>query len=153
MTVIVQYVPVEHAAQTWPLVEKHLATAIPFGHGDYTIDQIKLLVNIGQWLLLVAVDEEGQIHGAATSSFINYPNDRVAFITSIGGKLISNPDSFKQMCAILKTKGATKVQGMARPSIARLWKRYGFQEEVGKKHVEVRSCNSALNYRSPIFLL
>lgn len=124
----VQYVPVEHAAQTWPQIEEYVASAIKFGHGDYSLDQIKLLVCMGQWLLLVATDEEGKVHGAATSSFINYPNDRVAFITCIGGKLISNQDTFKQMSEILKSRGATKIQGMARPSIARLWKRYGFEE-------------------------
>ena len=128
MTLTVRYVAVEHAAQTWPMVEHHIASALPYSHGDYSIDQIKLLVNMGQWLLMVAVDEQGVIHGAATSSFLNLPNDRVAFITSIGGKLISNKDTFNQMCGILKSRGATKVQGMARPSIARLWKRYGFNE-------------------------
>ena len=128
MTLTVQYVPVNYAAQTWPLVEKYVQMAIEYGHGDYTVDQIKMFVNVGQWLLLIARDEEGNIHGAATSSFINYPNARVAFITCIGGKLISNHETFKQMSDILKANGATKIQGMARPSIARLWKRYGFEE-------------------------
>lgn len=128
MTITVQYVPVEHAAQTWPLVEEHINSAMPFGNGDYTLDQVKLLVNLGQWLLLVAVDDKGGVCGAATVSFLNFPNFRSAFITFIGGKLISNHDTFKQMCAILKARGATKIQGMARPAIARLWKRYGFNE-------------------------
>jgi hypothetical protein len=104
--------------------------AMEYGHGDYTLDQIRMFLNVGQWMLLVAVDEEGKIHGAATSSFINYPNDRVAFITFIGGKLISSKETFKQMSDILKANGATKIQGMARPSIARLWKRYGFEERT-----------------------
>jgi hypothetical protein len=130
MTLTVQYVPVNYAAQTWPLVEKYVKMALEHGHGDYTLDQIRMFINIGQWLLLVAKDEQGNIHGAATSSFINYPNDRVAFITFIGGKLISNKETFKQMSDILKANGATKIQGMARPSIARLWKRYGFAERT-----------------------
>ena len=133
----VQYVPTQYAAQTWPQVEKHIQSAMEYGHGDYTIDQVRLLVCMGQWTLLVAVDDEGQIHGAATSSFINYPNDRVAFITFIGGKLISNQETFKQMCEILKNNGATKVQGMARPAIARLWKRYGFQERSTLVEVKI----------------
>jgi hypothetical protein len=128
MTITVQYVPVEHAAQSWPLVEEHIQAALPYGNGDYTLDQVKLLVSLGQWLLLVAVDDEKGVCGAATVSFLNFPNYRSAFITFIGGKLISNPETFKQMCAILKTRGATRVQGMARPAIARLWKRYGFSE-------------------------
>jgi hypothetical protein len=56
--------------------------------------------------------------------------NRVAFITLIGGKLISNKDTFEQMSNILRHAGATKIQGMARPAIARLWKRYGFEERT-----------------------
>jgi hypothetical protein len=131
MTLTVQYVPLTYVAQTWPLVEGYIADAFAKSNGDdYTVEQVKVFVSIGQWLLLVARDEQGEIHGAATSSFINYPNDRIAFITSIGGRLISNQDTFKQMSDILKANGATKIQGMARPSIARLWKRYGFKERT-----------------------
>jgi hypothetical protein len=137
MNLTIKFVPLEYCAQTWPLVEKYVELAMQYGHGDYTVDQIRLFVNTGQWLLLVAIDEEGVIHGAATSSFINYPNSRVAFITFIGGKLISNKETFEQMSEILKNRGATKIQGMARPSIARLWKRYGFEERTTLVEVKI----------------
>lgn len=137
MTLKVQYVDLKFVAQTWPKVEKYILMALEHGHGDYTLDQIRMFVSIGQWLLLVAVDEEGNIQGAAASSFINYPNDRVAFITFIGGKLISSKETFKQMSDILKANGATKIQGMARPSIARLWKRYGFEERTMLVEVKI----------------
>jgi hypothetical protein len=121
----------------WPQIEKYVQSAMQYSMGDYTIDQIRLLINTGQWLLMIAIDEQGEVHGAATSSFINYPNSRVAFITFIGGKLISNQETFKQMSDILKQHGATKIQGMARPSIARLWKRYGFQERTTLVEVKI----------------
>jgi hypothetical protein len=121
----------------WPKIEKYVQSAMEHSHGDYTIDQIRLLINTGQWLLMVAVDEQGEVHGAAASSFLNYPNSRVAFITFIGGKLISNQETFKQMSDILGQHGATKIQGMARPSIARLWKRYGFQERTTLVEVKI----------------
>jgi len=130
MNLNIRYVANTHTAQMWPRIEKYVQSAMEYSHGDYTIDQIRLLINTGQWLLMVAVDEQGEVHGAAASSFLNYPNSRVAFITFIGGKLISNQETFKQMSDILKQHGATKIQGMARPSIARLWKRYGFQERT-----------------------
>lgn len=130
MTLTVQYVPQNHAARSWSLAEPHIAEAIQYGGEDYTLDQVKLLVNTGQWMLLVATDEDKRVQGAATVNFLNYPNDRIAFITFIGGKLISNKDTFQQMCDILKVHGATKVQGMARPAIARLWSRYGFEERT-----------------------
>ena len=128
MTMTIQYVPNQYVAQIWPQVEEHIESAIEYGHGDYTLDQVRLLVSMGHWLLLIAVDEEKKICGAATVSFNNYPNDRIAFITYMGGKLITGDSAFEQMCAILKSNGATKIQGAVRPVAARLFKRYGFNE-------------------------
>jgi hypothetical protein len=128
MTLYVKPVPVNYVAQAWPMVERHLAAAQQYCGDDYTLEQIQVYVSSGQWLLLVAVDDESVIHGAATINFFNYPNDRIAFITFIGGRLISNKDTFEQLTAILKSHGATKIQGAAREAIARLWTRYGFKE-------------------------
>jgi hypothetical protein len=128
MTLLVRAVPVQNVAQAWTLVEKYITDAQQYCGDDYTLDQVKVYLAGGNWVLLVAVDEEGSVHGAATVNFFNMPNDRIAFITFIGGKLISNKDTFSQMAGILKGFGATKIQGAARESIARLWRRYGFEE-------------------------
>ena len=122
-----QYVPPEYAAQIWPRIEKFIEPAIQYGNGDYTLEQIKLLVCMGQWLLVVAADDNNELHGAATVSFLNYPNDRIGYITSIGGRLIANKKTFSELCEILKARGATKIQGLGRPSIVRLWNRLGFE--------------------------
>lgn len=117
-----QYVPPEFAAQTWPRVEKFVESALSFGHGDYTLEQVKLFICMGQWLLIVMVDDDNEVHGAATVTFLNYPNARVGYITTIGGKLIANKKTFDDLCEILKSRGATKIQGMGRPAIVRLWR-------------------------------
>jgi hypothetical protein len=114
--------------QAWPLVEGFLAEALKWGDDDYTADQAKAVLASGQWMLVVAVDEENTIHGAAAVDFRNMPNDRIAFVVAIGGKLISSQDTYAQFTALLKAHGATKIQGAARESIARLWTRYGFKE-------------------------
>jgi hypothetical protein len=114
--------------QTWPLVEGFLAEALKWGEDDYTVEQAKACLAKGEWLLVVAVDEENTIHGAAAVNIYNMPNDRVAFVTAIGGKLISNKDTYEQFSTLLKSYGATKIQGAAREAIARLWTRYGFKE-------------------------
>ena len=136
MKLEVQYVPANHAAQSWAQVESYVAEALKYSNGDYTIDQMKLLVCTGQQMLMVAVDEDNQVHGAATVSFINYPNDRVAFITAMGGKLITGKDTFPQMCRVLGLQGATKIQGAVRPAMAKLCKKYGFSEVAAL--VEIR---------------
>jgi hypothetical protein len=89
-----------------------------------------MFLTSGQWFMLVAVDEQGHIHGAASVSFINYPLSRVAFVTAIGGKLISSEGTFEQLKTILKQQGATKIQGFGRDAIVRLWKRYEFEPKT-----------------------
>jgi hypothetical protein len=129
----IQYVDTNYVSQIWDKVEKYLVDALikdndaPEWSGCYNIHHVQGFLTNGSWLLLVATDDEGQIHGAATVSFANYPMARVAFITLIGGRLISNKDTFEQLKVILKQRGATKVQGYGRESIVRLWKRYGFE--------------------------
>ena len=34
------------------------------------------------------------------------------------------------MCMVLKANGATKIQGIAKEAVARLWKRFGFEEKA-----------------------
>lgn len=128
MTLRVELVPLSLIHQAWPVVEKFIADALQWGQDDYTIEQAKVFITKGEWMLLVAVDEEKAVHGAAAVNIYNMPNDRVAFVVAIGGKLISSDDTYAQLCSLLKGFGATKIQGVARESIARLWKRYGFKE-------------------------
>jgi hypothetical protein len=132
----VQYVPVNHVNQTWPSVSGFLQAAIEqqTGDKDYTLEQVQVYVSSGQWVLLVATEDE-KVIGAATVNLFNRPNHRVAFITYIGGRLIVSKESFKQMCQVLQSFGATSVEGAVNDAIARLWQRFGFTEKY--KIVEV----------------
>lgn len=125
---IVQHVPVEFVAQTWPLVEKYISSAEKFGGDDYTADQIKVYLAKNLWTLLVAVDENNQVQGAATVAFQNYPNDRVAFVTTMGGTMMVNEEVLGGLKQALKGFGATKIQGAMRQSMVRLSKKIGFVE-------------------------
>lgn len=129
---IVQVVPVQHLHQIWSQVSGYITDALEYADGDYNLEQVKVYLSNGQWQLLV-VNDETKIHGAITVTYANYPNDRVAFITAIGGKWISDKESYKNFCDVLKANGATKIQGAARESVARLWRRLGFKN----KHIIV----------------
>lgn len=136
MSLQVQPVPVNFIAQVWPQVKGFLQEAlvkgdpVPEWSDNYDISHVQGFLASGAWELVVAADEEGVIHGCCTVSFANYPKNRVAFITLIGGKLISSQETFKQLSNILRLAGATKIQGMARPAIARLWKQFGFEQRT-----------------------
>lgn len=122
-----QPVDVNFVAQSWPLVEQYLTRGLAYSGDDFTLEQVKMYVHTGQWLL-IGVVEDNQVKGALTINFINQPNARSAFVTLIGGKLIANPDTYEQLKNICKSKGATKIQGAGRPAIVRLWRKLGFVE-------------------------
>ena len=126
MTLTLQHVPQQYAAQTWPLVEKFIAATEKFGGDDYSLEQIKMYVTLGHWTLLVATDENKQVLGAMTISFQSYPNDRVAFVTSAGGAGIVNEPVLDQLKTVLRSMGATKIQAGGRPAMVRLLESQGF---------------------------
>jgi hypothetical protein len=133
MSLTVRLVDVSHIQQVWPMVQGYVQEALDKG-GDfpeyaasYNVHHVQSFVTSGQWLLLVAVDEERAIHGAMTVSFINYPLHRVAFVTTAGGKFIANPELLEQLKALVKLHGATKIQAFCRESMVRLLSRAGFE--------------------------
>ena len=122
-----QHVDTAYIHQTWPLVEDFIKWALDY-QTDYTLEHVKTFLSNGSWMLIVAADDSG-IRGAAVVNFVNRPNDRVAFIVAMGGKLISSKETFADFSALLKAFGATYIEGAARESIARLWTRYGLEEK------------------------
>jgi hypothetical protein len=119
-------VPTTHIQQTWNEVEHMLASAMVHSAGEYNLDQLKVMLVEGRQVLLVLVDEENKIQTAFTIEWINHPNERIAFMTGIGGK--TDVNAFNQFKDWVKASGGTKVQGAAFESVARLWKRkLGFE--------------------------
>jgi hypothetical protein len=116
----------QYINQTWHLVKGYIAESQKHGGGDYNTEHVKVYLTTGQWILIVAVDENNVIHGAMTITFNNYPNHRVAFITATGGRGIITRDTLKQLKEILKDLGATRIRSAVRPSMERLLYRVGF---------------------------
>lgn len=124
MTLKVQVVNAQYVAQIWPLVEKFIADALEHTD-DVTADQAKVHLANGTWLLLVMADEESKLHGAVTIAFDNSANHRSAIFTAVGGRGIVDKEVFEQICKIVKSFGATRIQGLARDSAVRLYEKIG----------------------------
>jgi hypothetical protein len=106
----------------WKDVESFLNASINVSGGDFTLDQLKLSLGRGEQTLLVSVNEQNVINGAMTVEFINRPNDRVMFITALGGNGIVNDETFSQVESWAKSQGATKASAWAQEAQARLYK-------------------------------
>jgi len=128
MKLTVYVVPTHHVQQFWHLAEPLLQKALDKGNGEFTADQLKLLVAQGQQQLILSMDEDKNVYCALTVQWIMYPNDRIAYITYIGGR--NTKDGFDQFKTWVKNSGGTAIRGATKfESIAKLWNRlYGYEK-------------------------
>ena len=124
----IQEVPVQLVNQILPLVEHYIASALDYTD-DYTIDEARVLISTGTWSLIVMFDEPGQFQGAATVQYFNRPRDRVAFITALGGRLVTDSENAVKLFDIFRANGATSVEAAARDQVLRLWQKYGLAKK------------------------
>jgi hypothetical protein len=125
----IQTVGVEYIAQIWSTIAPYIDRALQYTN-DYNLDQVKVFLTTGSWILLVAVDDLQQIHGVATVAFQNGVNDRTAIITTTGGKNIVNNNVFEQVLMILRKMGATRVQIYTRDSAIKLYQKIGLEKKA-----------------------
>jgi hypothetical protein len=123
----------DYVHQTWPKVKDFLLAGILEGadtahpNSVYNIDHVLGYLASGEWELVVGVDDDNIIRGAATVAYINYPLHRVAFVTALGGKLVCSRDTVSQLKEFLKLRGVTMMHAYGRESISRLWQRHNFK--------------------------
>jgi hypothetical protein len=132
----VQTVGIEYITQIWSNVAPFIERAVQYTN-DYNLDQIKVFLTTGAWLLLVAVDDLQQIHGVATIAFHNGANDRTAIITALGGKQVVNQNIFDQVCKIVRGMGATRVQVYTRDSAIRLYEKVGLKKKATLMEIKI----------------
>ena len=118
----VQIVAPNNIYNVWEDIKEYLNASINVSGGDFTLDQLKLLLVRGEQSLLVSVDESSKINGAMTVEFINNANARTMFITALGGNGIVNDETFSQVETWAKMQGATKASAWAQEAQARLYK-------------------------------
>lgn len=122
-------VPHELVESVWGSVEKYLHDGIADADAEYTIDQLKTFLTSGRWKLIIALNEQDDVIGATAVSMIRYPDHCVAFLASIGGKMISNKKYIDELKELLKCYGADRIQGYVQDSVQRLYQRFDFNKK------------------------
>ena len=119
-------VPTNHVHQFWNLAEDHLQKAIDTGNGEFTADQLKQYVAQGQSTLLLIMGIDNVCYGALTVQWVLYPNDRVCYVTYLGGRGVFS--CWEQFLTWIKNSGGTKLQcSTALPQLIRLYEKYKFK--------------------------
>ena len=117
----------DYLQKVWPLVKDWLASGLRHGAGEYSVDQLKVLIQQGQHILFT-IQTDDEVVGAGTVAFEDYPNARIAFITSLGGVGVLNTETFESLAEWARNNGCTSIRGAVRPSVARLCKKTGFEQ-------------------------
>ena len=133
---MIHLIPVDHIIGAWHLVEEHLEKSVAQSKGDVSLDEIKIRLLDGQWLLYLVTDETEDVLGCYVVQMYNRINARVAFIVAIAGSVVKK-ELFIQMIVCLKELGATVIEGDVRPSVARLLNRLGFINKSVKTYYEI----------------
>jgi len=131
----VQFVEPRFVINVWDQVKPYIESALEHTD-DYNADQVKVFLTGGNWLLVVAADEN-KIHGMCTVAIQNEVNNCTALITAIGGKGIIHKDVVEQFFQMMKSYGVTRVQGYARDSLVKLYNKV-FNMQKKANLVELR---------------
>lgn len=107
-----------------PLIEASCASNTT---GDTSAEHLKVKVLEGHQAMFVITNDDNKITGVATVELINYPNHRVALITSLGGRDIVGTETFSQFELWAKSQGASKIRAWAKEPQARLYKKVGLE--------------------------
>lgn len=118
----VQIVPPMYVNSVWGKVEPFLVSGLKRSGGEYSAEHLKVYVIKGMQSLLVAIEDD-EIHGAATVEWTTFPNETIAFITAVGGKMLANKEVLQQVEDWAKQNGATMIRGACFESVAKLWKK------------------------------
>jgi hypothetical protein len=125
----VYQLPIHQISQEWNNVKEYISQALDQSKcDDYRVDDVYKQVANGIWKLYV-VKKDSSYKGAIVVSFNKYPLDTVAYICAIGGEAVTEDNLVDDFFRQLKEAGATRVQGAARPSVVRLWRRIGMYEK------------------------
>jgi len=110
----------DECAEHWSEIERYIAPAMDFSP-DITLDDVRQAIFREQYHV-VAVYRDEEMVGAVVYKI---QQETTAFILAMGGFWIAHPDGIEQFKDFLRYFGMTRMQGIARPSVARMWQRLG----------------------------
>ena len=107
----------------WPQIASLVSKAVPYGRGEYTIDDIRDGIRDGAMFAL-GVISAGVVEFVVTATIAQFPRKRVLYVqygAGHGGKRAA-----AALIAAAKTLEADWIETRCRASVATLYRRIGF---------------------------
>ena len=113
----------QEAVNSWPEIHKHIEHALDFSP-DITIADVKIAVEKNLYQV-IAVERDDTLAGVVVLKLQEVKGNKIAWVLAMGGRWICHSTSIAQFKEFLRGLGVNKLQGIARPSVARLWTKLG----------------------------
>ena len=131
MNLTLKPIPAELISEYWDQLTLFVGDALREAKvTEYSLEHVRQLLDMGTWTAIGFFDPEAVMHGALTVTVQHYPHERIAFVTTIGGKGLTNETNWQQLKDICKAAGCSKLQAFSRDSVARLWSQIGFHNRA-----------------------
>lgn len=114
----------DEVSRRWDEISGFLDMGSEFGHGDFVIDDIKVLVDEGK-AFIVVLEDGGRMILASACEVISYPRRSVMNVMAIGGSGLDVMfgEFWSQVADMGRILGVDAVRGSVRPSMQRYCKR------------------------------
>lgn len=109
----------------WPQIGALIASAIPYGRGEYTLDDIRDGIEAGQMFAVGCVNNAGEVEFVVTCSVVAFPRKQVLYVQYGAGR--GGVRAKDSLIAAAKTLGCDWIETRCRESVARLYRRAGFE--------------------------
>ncbi len=109
----------------WPQIGALIASAIVYGRGEYTLADIRDGIERGQMFAVGCVNEAGEVEFVVTCTVVTFPRKQVLYIQYGAGR--GGIRAKDALIAAAKTLGCDWIETRCRESVARLYRRAGFE--------------------------
>ena len=115
--------PEQASGTLWPAVSALVAQAIPYGRGEYTLEDIREGLRSGN-MLAVAKVIDNQVEFVLTCVVAQYPRKRVLYVQYGAGR--GGADLKEKLIEVARVLKCDWIETRCRESVARLYRRLGF---------------------------
>lgn len=119
----------------WSQLAALLERSLPYGRGEYTLDDIRSELAAGQLLAIARLDE-GVVRFAVVCSLVIYPRKRVLYIQHGAG--LNGADLTDTVHQVAKDLSCDWIETRTRTGVARLYRRVGFDIDYCVPILEVQ---------------
>lgn len=108
----------------WPQISALTERAMVYGRGEYEIEDIKERIESGQMFAIGRVTEQCEVQFVAICAVCKYPRRRVLYV--VYGAGTRGAEAEEALLSAAKALKCDWIETRCRESVARLYRRYGF---------------------------